>query len=275
MKTLVRKAADVAGARASASRVCKVHEALVDMLRPSVTLAQVDAFVAETLHSLDSTSAFLRYRASGYPPFPSHSCLSPNDCVVHGTHLMHDEPLVEGDLLSVDIGVKHKGWIGDAAWTYALGSISDEDQSLLTTGRASLAAGLEAIKPGRPLLDWARAVQQCVETEAGMSLVRGLGGHGYGRALHGPPFISNVVPSAPGEWPDAFRTWTPGMLVAVEPMLNLGGHEVQGIPGGWPILTKDGSRSAHYEADVLVHEEGIEVLTAEMFNLPDVVGASG
>ncbi len=272
MKNLLRKPADIEAARASAQRVCRVHEALVDFLRPGVTLSQVDAFVAETLHSLQSTSAFLRYRAAGYPPFPSHSCLSLNDCVVHGTHTMSDEPLVEGDLLSVDIGVMHQGWIGDAAWTYALGSVSDDDLRLLEVGRASLKAGLDAMRPGRPLLDWARAVQQCVETEAGMSLVRGLGGHGYGRKLHGPPFISNVVPTAPGEWPDAFETWHPGMLIAVEPMLNLGGHAVRGKPGGWPILTQDGTRSAHYEADVLILEDRIDVLTADMFDLPNVVG---
>lgn len=275
MKTLVRKVADVNAARASATRVCRVHEALVDFLRPGLTLADVDAFVADTLRRLDSQSAFLRYRAAGYPPFPSHSCLSPNDCVVHGTHVMNDAQLVEGDILSVDIGVLHKGWIGDAAWTYAIGAVSEEDLVLLRTGRASLRAGLDAIKPGRPLLDWARAVQQCVEADAGLSLVRGLGGHGYGRSLHGPPFISNVVPTAPGEWPDAFRTWTAGMLVAVEPMLNLGGHEVRPVTGGWPIMTADGSNSAHYEADVLVHEEGIEILTADMFDLPDVVASSG
>lgn len=270
---LVKKQVDIEAARAAADRVCRVHESLVDFLRPGVTLPEVDAHVAETLRKLDSTSAFLRYRASGYPPFPSYSCLSPNDVVVHGTHLLSNEPLIEGDILAVDIGVLHKGWIGDAAWTYALGSISDEDQRLLTVGRQSLHDGLAAIALGRPLLDWARAVQACVETHAGMGLVRGLGGHGYGRTLHGPPFVSNVVPTTPGEWPDAFKTWEPGMLVAVEPMLNLGGADIVSEPGGWPIRTRDGSRSAHYEADVLVTDDGIEVLTADMFDLPDVVGA--
>ncbi|MCH2137498.1 MAG: type I methionyl aminopeptidase [Phycisphaerales bacterium] len=273
MKSLVKKPADVQGARDAASRVCAVHDALVGFLRPGVTLAEVDNFVATTLHQLDSRSAFLRYRASGYPPFPSHSCLSPNDVVVHGTHLISDDPLVEGDILSVDIGVLHKGWIGDAAWTYALGGISDEDQRLLHVGRQSLIDGLAAIAPGKPLIDWARAVQNCVERDEGMSLVRGLGGHGYGRQLHGPPFVSNVVPTMPGEWPDAFRTWTPGMLVAVEPMLNLGSADVEGEAGGWPIRTSDGRRSAHYEADVLITEDGVDVLTAPMLELPDVVGA--
>jgi methionyl aminopeptidase len=269
---LVKKQADMDAARASAARVCRVHEALVEFLRAGLTLSQVDEFVGETLAKLDATSAFLRYRASGYPPFPSQSCLSPNDVVVHGTHLMSDAGLVEGDLLSVDIGVLHKGWVGDAAWTYAIGSVSDENLRLLRTGRQSLFDGIDAIAQGRPLLDWARAVQHCVEDQAGMSLVRGLGGHGYGRTLHGPPFISNVVPTVPGEWPDAFRVWKPGMLIAVEPMLNLGAHDVVSDPGAWPIRTRDGSNSAHYEADLLIGDDGVEVLTADMFKLPDVVG---
>ena len=272
MSLLIKKQSDMDAARVSAAHVCRVHDALVEFLREGLTLTQVDSFVGTTLKQLNSTSAFLRYRASGYPPFPSQSCLSPNDVVVHGTHLMSDTPLAEGDLLSVDIGVLHKGWVGDAAWTYAIGSVSDENLRLLQTGRQALLDGIGAIAEGRPLLDWARAVQRCVEDDANMSLVRGLGGHGYGRTLHGPPFISNVVPTTPGEWPDAFRVWKPGMLVAVEPMLNLGGHEVISDPRSWPIRTRDGSNSAHYEADLLIGQDGVEVLTADMFNLPDVVG---
>ena len=183
---VISRPRDIEGATAAASVVVQVHEQLVGYLEPGLTLADIDAFVGETIKSLHSRSCFLRYRIPGHPPFPSHSCLSVNDCVVHGTHVMNDAQLVEGDILSVDIGVLHKGWIGDAAWTYAIGAVSEEDLVLLRTGRASLRAGLDAIKPGRPLLDWARAVQQCVEADAGLSLVRGLGGHGYGRSLHGP-----------------------------------------------------------------------------------------
>ena len=141
----------------------------------------------------------------------------------------------------------------------------------MAVGIDSLRLGIDAMQPGRPLIDWARAVQTCVEDEAGFSLVQGLGGHGYGKQLHTPPFISNVVPTRPNEWPDAFNTFKPGMLLAVEPMLTAGGHKVNSIPGSWPITTVDGSLAVHYEADVLITPDGHEVLTAAMFDLPDLV----
>jgi methionyl aminopeptidase len=111
-----------------------------------------------------------------------------------------------------------------------------------------------------------------VEKEAGYSLVRGLGGHGYGKTLHAAPFISNVVPTTPNEWPDAFQIFEAGQLLAVEPMLAAGQHDVTSDVNAWPIRTVDGSMTVHYEADVLITESGPNVLTADMFNLPDLVG---
>ena len=172
---------DVAGATAAADCVVKTHQRIIEFLRAGLTLAEIDAEIGRILNSLDSISAFLGYRVRGHPPFPSHACLSVNECIVHGTHDMTDEPLQPGDLISIDIGTKHKGWIGDAAWTYAIGEASDEALDLMRTGRESLRRGIEAMQPGRPLIEWAKAVQEHVEKEKGYSLVRGLGGHGYGK----------------------------------------------------------------------------------------------
>ncbi|NNF45005.1 MAG: type I methionyl aminopeptidase [Phycisphaerales bacterium] len=263
---------DIDRAFAAAQCVVRVHERLVEFLRAGQTLAEIDAFVAETLADLDCKSAFLRYRIPSHPPFPSHSCLSRNECIVHGTHTMTDEPIAPGDLLSVDIGVKHQGFIGDAAWTYGIEAVTDEMQRLMTCGRAALAAGIAAMQAGRPLIDWARAVQTCVEEEYGFSLVRGLGGHGYGHTLHGAPFVSNVLPRHAGEWPDAFTTFKPGMLIAVEPMIAIGGPEIFSEHKQWPIFTEDRSLSVHYESDVLITEEGPRDLTEGMDQLPDLVG---
>lgn len=263
---------DMEAAAVAADRVVRAHQRLVEYLRAGQTLADVDRFVAVTLRDLDCRSAFLRYRTRGYPPFPSHSCLSPNDCVVHGTHLMSDAPLAPGDLLSVDIGVTHRGWIGDAAWTYAIEHASDQAKGLMQVGRESLRRGVEALRPGRPLIDWARVVQTYVEGEQGLHLVRNLGGHGYGRKLHGPPFISNVVPAHGGEWPDAWRPNEPGLLIAVEPMIAIGTGDTRAEARSWPIFTTDGSLSVHYEADVLVTPDGPQNLTEAMFDLPDIVG---
>ena len=265
---------DVAGATAAADCVVKTHQRIIEFLRAGLTLAEIDAEIGRILNSLDSISAFLGYRVRGHPPFPSHACLSVNECIVHGTHDMTDEPLQPGDLISIDIGTKHKGWIGDAAWTYAIGEASDEALDLMRTGRESLRRGIEAMQPGRPLIEWAKAVQEHVEKEKGYSLVRGLGGHGYGKTLHGPPFISNVVPVHPAEWPEAFRSYQPGMLIAVEPMLALNSNAIRSEGRAWPIYTEDDSLSVHYEADIHITEDGPVNLTEPLFELPEIVGTT-
>ncbi len=259
-------------AAAAAACVCKTHVALAEFLREGQTLAEIDTFVATTLKSLDCTSCFLGYKARGHPPFPSHACLSVNACVVHGTHTMTATPIAEGDLVSIDIGVRHQGWIGDAAWTYLIRSGDPVAKGLMHAGRESLRRGVDAMQPGRPLIAWARAVQECVEGELGLYLVRGLGGHGYGKTLHAAPFVANVVPSYPGEWNEAWKVWKPGMLVAVEPMIAVGTTETVTHGTAWPIFTADGSLSVHYEADVLITPEGPRNLTADLFDLPDIVG---
>ena len=259
-------------AAASAGRVVTIHQRLAEWLRAGVTLAQTDAFVADQLADLGAKSCFKGYRVPRTPAFPSYACLSLNDCIVHGTAGMTTTPLEEGDFFSIDIGVTYKGWIGDAAWTYGIGRLTEDAARLAKAGRASIAAGVAAIKPGGVWMDYAREVQRVVEGEHGLHLVRGLGGHGYGRKLHAPPYISNVLPQYKGEWPDAEREIVPGDLVAVEPMLAIGTNRISQEPGGWPIYTADGSLSAHYEHDVLVTEDGAVVLTRELEKLPDVVG---
>jgi methionyl aminopeptidase len=263
---------DVEAAFAAAQCVVRTHQRLVDFLRAGRTLSEIDSFVAATLHGLNCRSAFLGYRIQGLPPFQSHACLSVNDCIVHGTHDMTRAPLEPGDVISVDIGVKHRGFIGDAAWTYAIEAASDTARRLMACGRESLRRGVSAMQPGAQLIDWARAVQGYVEGACGYHLVRGLGGHGYGRTLHEPPFISNVVPTAFGEWTEAFRTYQPGMLIAVEPMIAVGTPNTRSEKRRWPIYTADGSLSVHYEADVFITEDGPRNLTEELDALPDVVG---
>jgi len=259
-------------AAAAARCVVQTHEALAGFLRAGRTLAEVDQFVADTLKTLNCRSCFLRYRIPGHPPFPSHSCLSLNDCIVHGTHDLTADPIKPGDVFSIDIGVVHRGFIGDAAWTYAIEHATPDARALMQCGKVSLSRGIEAIRPGRPLIDWARAVQRYVERECGFHLVRHLGGHGYGRKLHGPPFVSNVVPRHIHEWPDAFKSFEPGLLLALEPMISPTTGETRNRARSWPIYTADGSLSVHYEADVMVTEDGATNLTQGLFDLPDVVG---
>lgn len=259
-------------AYAAAQCVVRTHERLVDWLRLGVTLAQIDAFVAKTLDDLGCRSCFLGYKVGRSPAFPSHACLSVNDCVVHGTAGYYTKPMREGDLLKIDIGVWHKGWIGDAAWTYAFKSRSDVNARLMEAGKESLRRGVLELKPGNMYIHWAQAVQTHVEGECGFHLVRGLGGHGIGKKLHGPPFVSNVAPTHSGEWPDAYDKCLPGTLLAVEPMLAIGTGEVYQKAREWPVYTRDGSMSVHYEHDVLITENGPRVLSEGLEKLPDVVG---
>lgn len=267
-------ASDVDGAFAAAQRVVDVHRALVGYVRPGLTLAQIDTFVARQLESLGAKSCFLGYRQSfADPKFPSHACLSVNDCIVHGTAGYLTRPLAAGDLVKIDIGVAYRGWIGDAAWTYSLGKPSEQNRKLMNAGKESLRRGIDTLRPGKRLIDWAKAVQSCVEDEFGFHLVRGLGGHGYGRKLHDAPFISNSVPIHRAEWPDSELACAPGMMLAVEPMIAAGTGRTKTTKGTWPVLTGDGSFSCHHEHDVLITENGPRVLTEGLDELPDELPA--
>lgn len=269
--------AEADAAYASAQKVVETHRRLSTWLAPGQTLAQIDAFVAKTLEDLHAKSCFKGYQVPRSPPFPSHACLSLNECVVHGTAGYYTAPMKEGDVLKIDIGVNFRGWIGDAAWTYVFGQPTDAVKKLTDCGKESLKRGVRELKPGNTYLAFAKAVQGYVEGECGLHLIRGLGGHGYGRELHAPPFVSNTVPSYPGEWPDASSKCLPGTLVAVEPMLAIGTGLTAQKTGSnrkveWPVFTKDGSLSVHYEHDVLITENGPRVLTAELEDIRDVIG---
>lgn len=264
--------AEVDAAYAAAQCVVETHRRISSWLRVGMTLAKIDAEVARVLESLRCRSAFLGYRPGRSPPFPSHACLSVNECVVHGTAGYLERPMREGDVLKLDIGVIHQGWVGDAAWTYSFGKPDETVARLMASGRESIKRGVATLRPGNTFAAWARAVQGHVEGECGFYLVRGLGGHGYGRKLHGPPYVSNVAEAFPGEWPDARTPCRPGTLVAVEPMIAVGTGEVVQHKSAWPVYTADGSMSVHYEHDVLITEDGPRVLTEGMDELPDVVG---
>lgn len=264
-------------AREAAQKVVQTHERLVDFLRVGQTLAQIDAFVARALEDMGCRSAFLGYRVPGSPSYPCHACLSVNECVVHGTVGFYGAPMKPGDILKIDIGVFFKGWVGDAAWTYAFRERTPLATRLMDCGKESLKRGAKTLRPGNTYIEWARTVQGYAEGECGFHLVRGLGGHGYGRKLHARPYVSNTLPLSPSEWADAHTPCTPGTLVAVEPMIAVGTGETHqkrlGFGGqDWPIVTADKSLAVHYEHDVLITGHGPEVLTAGLERLPDVVG---
>ncbi|MDX2147211.1 MAG: type I methionyl aminopeptidase [Planctomycetota bacterium] len=263
-------------AYAAAQKVVETHRRISTFLKPGVTIAEVDSFVAKTLADLGCRSCFLGYRPTRTtPPFPSHSCVSVNDCIVHGTAGSYSKPLGPGDVLKVDVGVTYQGWVGDAAWTYMFAPVAPEVRRLADASKEGLRRGIQTLRPENTFISWAQVVQDYVEKQCGFHLVRGLGGHGYGRRLHDAPFVANSVPqglSIHNEWPDAFTRCMPGTLVAVEPMVAVGTSQTHQKKNEWPIYTADGSMSVHHEHDVLITEQGPRILTEGMEDLNDVIG---
>lgn len=273
-------------AHAAAQVVVETHRRVAGFLRAGMRLPEVDGFIAKQLADQGARSCFLGYtpQPRRLPPFPSHACLSVNECVVHGTAGYFPRALQQGDLFKVDIGVWYKGWVGDAAWTYSIGKPGPEAARLMECGKKSLADGVKELAPGKTYSAWAKTVQRIVESDFGFHLVRGLGGHGLFDAkknrptLHGPPFVANRMPEFPGEWNEVNMPCLPGTLIAVEPMIAVGTGDLvdkSDVPMAqrWPELIADGSLSVHYEHDVLITESGPRVLTDGLQHTPDVIGA--
>ena len=220
-------------------------------VRPGTTTAELDGIADEFIRSRGGVPTFKGYR--GPYPYPASICTSANDVVVHG--IPNDDPLAEGDILSVDVGVTLDGFVADSAYTFPVGEIDPEAERLLEACNAALYAGIEQAKAGGRLTDISHAVQRVTE-EAGFSVVRSLVGHGVGREMHEDPQIPNY--GEPGRGP----MLATGMTLAIEPMITAGAHEVVVRPDRWTIATADGSLSAHFEHTVAVTEEGPRILTA-------------
>jgi methionyl aminopeptidase len=227
--------------------VVETLELVGEHIRPGVTTAELDAIADDFIRSHGGTPTFLGYRG-----YPASICTSPNAMVVHG--IPGPYALVEGDILSVDVGVTLGGLVGDSAFTFTVGEISDQARSLLDVCQAALAAGIEQARPGNRLSDIGHAIQTVTE-EGGFSVVRSLVGHGVGRSMHEDPQIPNF--GDPGRGP-ALQA---GMTLAIEPMITAGGPDVYLHDDEWSISTEDGSLAAHFEHTVAVTENGPRILT--------------
>ncbi len=220
---------------------------LAKAIRPGVTTQELDQLVENLLRVRGAKPSF-----KGYRGFPAAICASPDDVVVHG--IPNDTPLKEGQIIGIDLGVYYKGLHTDAARTFEVGRVSQAAHQLVEVTREALAAGLEKLVPGGALYDVGRTIEAYVK-RYGYSVVRELVGHGVGRALHEEPEVPNFARPGKG------LKLVPGMTLAVEPMVNIGGWQVVMDPDGWTIRTKDGTLSAHFEQTVAITEEGPWVLT--------------
>ena len=216
-------------------------------VRPGVTTDQLDLTAQRFIESQGATPSFLGYRG-----FPGSICASPNSMVVHGIPGPYE--LRRGDIISLDVGVTHDGWVADAAITVPVGEILPATRQLLETTKAALFAAVEQVRPGNHLGDVSHAVQKRVE-EGHLSIIRSLVGHGIGRDMHEDPQVPNY--GEPGRGPEL----EPGMVLAIEPMVNAGGPEVRLGDDNWAVYSADGSLAAHFEFTVAVTEDGPRILT--------------
>jgi methionyl aminopeptidase len=216
-------------------------------VRPGITTRELDEFGAGRMKEYGAKSAFL-----GYRKYPCHLCISVNDEVVHG--LAGPRQLRFGDIVSLDVGVFYRGFVGDNAMTVAVGGCSVEAQRLMDVTSGALHEGIAQATPGRQVADISRAIQMYVERN-GYSVVREFVGHGVGRTVHEKPEVPNFVD---GKGSPRLRA---GMTLAIEPMVNAGGAAIKVLRDGWTAVTQDGSLSAHFEHTVLITESGPEILT--------------
>jgi methionyl aminopeptidase len=219
-----------------------------EAVKPGATTAQVDAAIHKYILSQHAIPSFL-----GYNGFPRSACVSINEEVIHG--IPSSRVIMEGDVVSIDVGAIYKGFHGDNAATFAAGAISPEAQMLLDVTKESLYKGIEAARKGARIGDVGWAVQSYAE-ERGMGVVRAYVGHGIGRKMHESPEVPNFGP--PGRGPRLL----PGMVIAIEPMINQGTGEVDDLADGWTIVTADGLLSAHFEHTVAITDNGPVILTA-------------
>lgn len=226
--------------------VHRVLDGIAELVAPGRTTRELDRFAEQTIRQAGGVPAFL-----GYKGYPATLCTSVNDVIVHG--IPDDRALAEGDIVGVDCGVVFKGYYGDAARTFAVGRVGADAERLLAVTRQSLALAVERVRAGGRLSDIGHAVQDWVE-QHGYSVVREFVGHGIGTAMHEEPQVPNY--GDPGRGPRL----KPGLVLAIEPMVNAGGPEVKVDADGWTARTRDGSLSAHFEFSVAVTESGPRIL---------------
>ncbi|QHT63341.1 type I methionyl aminopeptidase [Paenibacillus lycopersici] len=227
--------------------VADTHRLLRTAIRPGVTTKELDEIAESYIRSQDALPSF-----KGYNQFPASICASVNNELVHG--IPGSRKLNDGDIISIDIGAQYNGYHGDSAWTYGVGDISEEAQRLLDITEQSLYAGLALVKPDVRLFTISHAIQQVIEA-AGFSVVRDYCGHGIGEDLHEDPQIPNYG------YPDRGPRLRPGMVLAIEPMVNIGERYVRTLADNWTVVTEDQSWCAHFEHTVAVTEDGCEILT--------------
>jgi methionyl aminopeptidase len=251
----IKSRGELEAMRAAGIVVARALALLSEAVKPGVSTAELDELAEQTIRDAGAIPSF-----KGYHGFPATICASVNSQVVHGIPAP-SQVLAEGDLISIDCGAILDGWHGDAAVTVPAGGVTAADTALSEATRASMYAGVEALQVGNRLTDVSHAIEKSI-LESGSrdgvkyGIIKDYGGHGIGTEMHMEPFLPNY--GKPGKGPKLI----PGMAIAVEPMLTLGGNRTEELADGWTVVTVDASRAAHWEHSVAVTEDGPWILTA-------------
>ena len=227
--------------------VALAHQAVKDAIKAGISTKQINEIVENVIMEHDAYPSFKNLYG-----FPAATCVSVNNVLVHG--IPDDTVLQDGDIVSVDIGACYHGYHGDSAWTYAVGNVSKEVQTLLHISEESLYEGLKQAKAGNHLTDISHAIGEFVYRH-GFSVPRDYAGHGIGTSVHEDPTVPNFGPAGRG------ILLQEGMTLAVEPMVHAGKPQTKVLADGWGVISKDGSLSAHYEHTIVITKNGYEILT--------------
>jgi methionyl aminopeptidase len=230
--------------------VARVHAAMREAIKPGVSTFDLDQIAIEILRKHNAVSSFY-----GYQGFPANICASINEELVHGIPNAK-RVLKDGDIISVDIGSYYRGFVGDSGWTYAVGSVSADAQRVMAVTEASLWAGIAKAVPGNQVRDISRAIQEYVESH-GMYIVKAYTGHGIGRNMHEAPQVLNYVSGDA----DSSLVLRPGLVLAIEPMVQLGTEKTKTLKDNWTVISHDHSLSAHFEHTIAITNQGPEILT--------------
>ena len=244
----IKSEREIALLREAGRIVALCHDEMKRKVRPGVSTWELDQICEKIIRENGATPSF-----KGYGGFPSAICASVNEVVVHGFP-SKKHVLKEGDIIAIDIGACYKGYHGDSAWTYAVGKISDADQKLMQVTHEALFKGLEQVHEGARLGDVSAAIGNYIDS-FGFGIVEEFTGHGVGKNLHEDPAIFNF--GVPGTGPILKE----GMVLAIEPMVNAGTKKIRILSDGWTTVTKDKSKSAHFEHTIVVRKNGYEIMT--------------
>lgn len=252
---ILKSRPEIALMREAGRIVARVHEAMREMVRPGVTTAALDQRAEAIIRQHGAVPTFLGYPHTGRNDFPASICASINEELVHGIPSVK-RWLEPGDIISIDVGATYKGWVGDSAWTYAVGEVDAESRALMEATEGSLWAGIAQARAGNFLADISKAVETHV-TQRGFHVVREYTGHGVGQHMHEEPNVLNYVPAGVGKGPKLKA----GMTFALEPMVGVGTWRTKVMSDGWLVVMADGKRAAHFEHSIAVTDGEPELLT--------------